>query len=399
MRSFLFLLAVGLAACGSDVTGPIGTEPTAPVDDSPDDTPPAAQDPIADPPPVIDDAPADDESLPLVERFPSAFDDNAVEPDDDVAVVRAGTVAATPRLRGVNISGGEYGKVDGKYGTNYIFPNNKQLDYYASKRMNVVRVPFKWERAQRKLGGSLDVDEVGRLLAVVKYAATKNVYVLLDLHNYARYSGVVIGKGTTGKHLSNFWWRLAGVLKGYNNVVYGIMNEPYGISPDVWAPAAESAIAGIRKAGARQLILVPGVSWTGAHSWYSSGNADRMADIHDPLNNWAIEMHQYLDSDSSGTHDTCVSKTVGSQRLTRATAWLEENGLRGFLGEFGTARNATCDAGLNDIVGYMESHSTEWLGWSYWAGGAWWGDYMFTIEPKSGVDRQQMDILEKFTAR
>jgi endoglucanase len=52
-----------------------------------------------------------------------------------------------------------------------------------------------------------------------------------------------------------------------------------------------------------------------------------------------LEMHQYLDSDGSGTSPTCVSSTIGAERLADATTWLQSNGLRGFLGEIGTGSN------------------------------------------------------------
>lgn len=45
-----------------------------------------------------------------------------------------------------------------------------------------------------------------------------------------------------------------------------------------------------------------------------------------------IEMHQYLDSDGSGTSDVCVSSTIGAERLQVATAWLQQYGFKGFLG-------------------------------------------------------------------
>lgn len=46
-----------------------------------------------------------------------------------------------------------------------------------------------------------------------------------------------------------------------------------------------------------------------------------------------LEMHQYLDSDGSGTSDVCVSNTIGASRLADATAWLQSTGIKGFLGE------------------------------------------------------------------
>ena len=48
------------------------------------------------------------------------------------------------------------------------------------------------------------------------------------------------------------------------------------------------------------------------------------------------EMHQYLDSDGSGTAETCVSTTIGAERLQAATAWLQQYGFKGFLGYAGT---------------------------------------------------------------
>ncbi|HIB99683.1 TPA: glycoside hydrolase family 5 protein, partial [Candidatus Poribacteria bacterium] len=43
----------------------------------------------------------------------------------------------------------------------------------------------------------------------------------------------------------------------------------------------------------------------------------------------------------------------------------------------------------------IDDNTDVWLGWTYWAAGPWWGDYMFSIEPKIGEDRPQMVILEK----
>jgi endoglucanase len=53
-------------------------------------------------------------------------------------------------------------------------------------------------------------------------------------------------------------------------------------------------------------------------------------------------MHQYLDSDGSGTNEVCVSSTIGAERLAAATSWLKANNLKGFLGEIGAGNNAAC---------------------------------------------------------
>ena len=47
---------------------------------------------------------------------------------------------------------------------------------------------------------------------------------------------------------------------------------------------------------------------------------------------------------------------------------------------------------------FMNENSDVWLGWTYWAGGAWWPkDYFTNIQPQGGKDRPQMAVLQKHT--
>jgi endoglucanase len=165
----------------------------------------------------------------------------------------------------------------------------------------------------------------------------------------------------------------------------------------IWLNAANEGIKAIRTAGASNLILVPGISYTGAHSWVSSGNSTTMLGIVDSGNNYAFEVHQYLDSDSSGTSDACVSTTIGSERLVAFTNWLKTNGKKGFLGEFGGGRNSTCYSAIDDQLSYVDNNSSVWIGWTWWAAGPWWGEYIFTLEPTNNytTDRPQMAYLLK----
>jgi endoglucanase len=160
-------------------------------------------------------------------------------------------------------------------------------------------------------------------------------------------------------------------------VVFGLMNEPHDISVTAWLDAANAAIAAIRSAGATNFILVPGTNWTGAATWTTSNAL--MINVVDSANNCAYEVHQYLDSDSSGTHTTCVSATIGSERIMSFMTWLASNNKKGFLGEFGAgatadtqAQDQTCATALDSMLSLIESRPDLWLGWSYWAGGPWW---------------------------
>lgn len=96
-------------------------------------------------------------------------------------------------------------------------------------------------------------------------------------------------------------------------------------------------------------------------------------------------MHQYLDSDGSGTSATCVSSTIGSERIQAATAWLKANGKKGILGETAGGANSQCISALTGMLQYMEDNTDVWEGWLWWGGGPWWGSYMFSMEPPSGT--------------
>lgn len=299
---------------------------------------------------------------------------------------------ALKRMLGVNLAGAEFApeSLPGVYGQAYIYPTPGEVDYFMSKGMNTFRVPFRWERIMP--GDKLEVAEKQRLDGFVKYATDKGAYVILDPHNYGRFNNQV----PPASKFAAFWGELATAYKNNPKVVFGLMNEPHDISPQDWLNSANAAIAMIREKGATNLILVPGTSWTGAHSWVNSGNALVMLGVKDPKENYAFEVHQYFDNDSSGRSPDVTSETIGSERMKDFTKWCKDNGKKGFMGEFGAANNPRALNCLKDFLTYLEANKDIYIGWTFWSAGPWWGEYIFTIEPKDGQDRPQMAIIKPF---
>ncbi|KAH0585170.1 hypothetical protein H2248_008426 [Termitomyces sp. 'cryptogamus'] len=276
---------------------------------------------------------------------------------------------------GVNESGAEFGNqnIPGVLGTDYTWPSPSSIDYFVGKGFNTFRVTFLMERLSPPstgLSGAFDATYLNSLTTIVNYITnTKNAYAVVDPHNYMRYNGAIINSSD----FSSWWTRLAGQFKSNPRVIFDLQNEPNGIDATTVAAAMQSAVNAIRAAGATtQLILVEGTSWTGAWTWTSSGNAAAFASLTDPNNNIAIEMHQYLDSDGSGTSDQCVSSTIGSERIADATAWLKAHNFKGFLGEIGAGSNANCIAAVQGALCAMQQ-SGVWIGALWWAAGPWWG--------------------------
>jgi endoglucanase len=309
----------------------------------------------------------------------------------------------------VNLASAEFGesKLPGTHGADYIYPDPEfasgynSATYYVAKGMTVFRLPFLWERLQRDLYGAFDAMELNRLKKTVIRLTNLGAYVIIDPHNYARYKGNVVGSSAApNAAFADFWAKLSVEFASNTKVIFGLMNEPKEMNTAQWVSAANAAITSIRSHDAKNLILVPGNRWTGAHSWYTSdtwgsSNAEELLGIVDSGNNYAFEVHQYLDSDSSGTHTACPSAEVGAKKLGAFTSWLRDHGARGFLGEFGASNESVCLNALDDLLLYMEANTDVWLGWSYWAGGPWWGNYFTSLEPSGGADKAQMDVLEK----
>ena len=314
--------------------------------------------------------------------------------------------SGTMALLGVNLSGGEYSadKLPGVMGTNYTYPTHDEVDYYASKGLNVIRLPFLWERLQPTEGGPLSQTELNRIDDVVDYANSKGMKVILDPHNYGSGYGSLIGSSATpNSAFADFWGKLAGHYASNGDVMFGLMNEPQQAHAADWLSAANAAIQAIRQAGATaQEVLVPGAYWDGAATWTTTDNASVVGTgIKDPANNFVFEMHQYLDFDGSGTHDSVVSPTIGSSRLAAVTQWAQSTGNKLFLGEFGVGQDATSVSAMNDMLGFMKQHSDVWQGAADWLGGPWVGDNIYTIEPGGlgtghVTDKPQMGVLQHY---
>ena len=302
-------------------------------------------------------------------------------------------------LTGVNIAGAEFnsGRLPGRVNSDYVYPNAQEIAYFAGKGMNVFRVPILWERLQPELNGPLDRAELRRLQDTMSMMKRNGASVVIDIHDFGRYRGGVVGSAAVPlPAFGDLWSRIAVLFAGDDKVIFGLMNEPAAMTPAQVRDAANLALKSIRGTGARNLVLVPGAGWSGAHDFVTvSGTV--LSDVRDPAGHMAFEAHQYLDVDNSGTHWTCRDPKAATATLVKMTAWLRARHAHGFLGEFGVADNPQCLDSLAAMLNYMNENADVWQGWTYWAAGAWWGDYPMSIEPKAGVDRGQMGVLGKYT--
>jgi endoglucanase len=309
----------------------------------------------------------------------------------------AGGAARVPpeaAMVGVNLAGGEFGKLPGVANRDYAYPGPRQFDYCQAKALTVIRLPLKWERLQPKLMSRLDEAELTRLDTAVKLAAERGLKILLNVHNYARYQGQIIGMPEVpNEAFADFWRQLAAHYEDEAAIIgLGLMNEPHDTGGR-WPAAAQAAIDAIRKVDRRHAIFVCGDGWSGAHSWLKINGNLR---LQDPADNLVYEAHQYFDRDHSGTYqqsyeDSGAHPQIGVERLRPFAEWLQEHHARGFIGEFGVPDDDP--RWLEVLDHFLDAMKAERIGGTYWAAGGWWGKYPLSVEPRDGRDRPQMEVL------
>ena len=115
---------------------------------------------------------------------------------------------------GVVLSGGDF-TPGGAYPGNYGYPPNASIDYYASKGMGVIRLPFLWERVQPVKNGPLDATEMSRIGPVVDYALSRDLKVGLDVHNGGYgYGKLIGGPDTSDADFADLWGGAGDALQG-----------------------------------------------------------------------------------------------------------------------------------------------------------------------------------------
>ncbi|MFZ4076925.1 MAG: glycoside hydrolase family 5 protein [Legionellaceae bacterium] len=319
-------------------------------------------------------------------------------------------------LLGYNLSGFEFASTP----TPGNYPTTADATTFAKTfSSKIIRVPFRMEYCTDSDGNINNPIYLNAVNDFVQNLINNNgdIQVLLDMHNYMRYcpnaSAGSCGTFLTGTALGNAWKNIANylpVVKNNPNTVWlDLMNEPNGIPAQQAFDNEIAAFIALRQSNINNPIALEGTEWTGLHSWVSSGNASvfTVSAINSALQNagvnpgqYAIEVHQYLDYDFSGTSPVCVDNATLNDQInfSEFTQWLQSNHVPVILGETGGGLNQVCIDDMStlydDAVQNPYSASAANGGFSaitYWGGGQAWGNsYFLGIQPISSLNTQGM---------
>ena len=139
------------------------------------------------------------------------------------------------QFAGVNIAGFDFGcSTDGTCTTSSVDPPGQsgidQIKHFVTDDgLNAFRLPVGWQYlVNNNLGGTLDSTNFANYDKLVQGCLSSGAAMcIVDIHNYARWNGEIIGQGgPTNAQFASLWSQLATKYKSQSKVAFGVMNEP-----------------------------------------------------------------------------------------------------------------------------------------------------------------------------
>ena len=322
---------------------------------------------------------------------------------------------------GINLAGAEFGALQpefstsnpGTHGTDYFFPTEQCLAYFAQRGLKLIRLPVSWERLQAQPSSTLNELYLQRILEFMNLAAQNQCRVVVDLHNYGRYrhtqgqdvrehkvTSTICDTNTLGsRDLADLWIRVSKRIGQHTALhAYGLMNEPHDMGNHDWHTTSKDVVSALRNSGDRNWIWVSGDGWSKAHDWTKHNPSKPW--VTDKLNKVAYEAHVYFDADSSGRYHLSFAQeqaqdpTIAQRsvkRLQPFADWCSQNQVTGIIGEYGIPWNDEGWLALLDtfLLEIRRNHMTACA----WAAGDMWGDYNLSLQPRGGNDVSPLEVI------
>lgn len=255
--------------------------------------------------------------------------------------------------------------------------------------LNMFRLPVSWQYlTNNTLGGALNPTHFGYYDQLVQSclrlsttaAGGGGAYCLVDLHNYGRWNGSVIGGGGGGgpsnEQFADLWGQIAAKYANETRVWFGIMNEPHDMvasssfrnnnnkhnkstktsttTAQGWADSVQAAVTAIRNAGATtQFISLPGDGWQTPGRLLHSPALARVTNPDGSTTGLVFDVHLYLDADGSGTHDVCVTNGIAAS-WAPLVRWLRAQQRLAVVSETGGAASLSCQRFVCQALAYFK---------------------------------------------
>jgi endoglucanase len=270
------------------------------------------------------------------------------------------------RLVGVNRSGSQYMCVLDRG----IFDGPADAESIAAMKtwhINAVRVPLNEDCWLGIDGLNPAYSGIAYQSAIENYVAQLNaagLYVILEVHWNAPDSEQADGQREMldASHGYTLWHSVATAFKAHPAVLFDLYNEPHGLgntTAEQWRcwergcgeyAGMSGLVAAVRATGARNVILLGGLSWAANDSeWLKY-------EPYDPLHQLAASFHLYYE------HTSCVTESCWDHTLLSLAARVPL--VDDEFGELQCGEPAAV-AWLNQWMSYATIHGFSMLAWAW----------------------------------
>ncbi|KAF1999818.1 glycoside hydrolase family 5 protein [Amniculicola lignicola CBS 123094] len=311
------------------------------------------------------------------------------------AVTSTASASSSGKVKygGINIAGFDFGcGTDGTCNTGGIVnPGttgvNQIKHFITDDGLNAFRLPVGWQYlVNNNLGGTLDATNWNNYDALVQGCLSSGAALcIVDIHNYARWNGAIIGQGgPTNAQFSSLWTQIATKYGSNTKIAFGLMNEPHDVDIATWATTVQAVVTAVRAIAPDNIILLPGNNYAAAGAFISNGSGAALLKVTNPdgsTTNLIFDVHAYLDSDNSGTHTSCATNNIDNAFAPLAT-WLRSNNRQAFLSETGGGPNdSSCITRLCEELAFLNTNSDVFAGFTGWAAGMFDTSYTLSMTP------------------
>ncbi|KAL7627186.1 hypothetical protein AAE478_003962 [Parahypoxylon ruwenzoriense] len=257
--------------------------------------------------------------------------------------------------------------------------------------VNLLRLPISWQfLVNNKLGGDLDSGNLAKYDQLMQACLNTGAHCMIDIHNFARWNGGIIGQGgPSDDDFVSLWRQLAIKYASEERIVFELMNEPHDLDLDTWVRTCQKVVTAIREAGATaQMILLPGTNFDSAATLPGIGGAEALLGVTNPdgsTDNLLLDVHKYLDIDNSGTHVQCT--TDNTDAFATLAQFLRERGRKGLVSETGASREVSCLTAFCSQNTLINENSDVFVGLVGWGAGSFDTSYILSLTPSKQNNR------------
>ncbi len=284
--------------------------------------------------------------------------------------------------RGINIGNAFEAPAEDEWGNPW---NASYFKMIAEKGFTHVRVPIRWETAERSMSSppyTITPEFLHRIEEVVDSALRYKLHVIINMHHHeALYNDPA---GQKERFLSQ-WYQIADHFRSYpDSLLFEVLNEPHGnLSPSLWNEYFSDALAEIRTTNASRVVVM-GIAEYGGLSAVPQIELP-------PDDNIILSVHYY--NPFSFTHqgaewvensdpwlgtewlDTEADRQAVQSEFNYALQFSANHDVPLHIGEFGAYNKADIESRERWTTFLARWFEEKNLSWAYWEFSAGFGIY------------------------